>query len=389
MKTKSIRRFNAVILILLIAIAFMGCSSKENNDTIKEDLISFMEVTQAKMQSPGWLTAIKTPTLNYELAGGEANVLNHSEIQTTDIIRIGSITKIFTATLALILCDEGSLNLSDKLSNYYPEFPNSNEITIEHLLKHTSGIVTWDENDSIRQEIFNGTGNWTIDKLINWAAQQTLISEPGTEFHYSNIGYFLIGKIIEHKSNSTIEVLIDEKICTRLNLNNTFMADTYDVVGERIHGYDGSTGTIEDMTGTVQAKAINFELAWTAGGMLSTIQDLTVWVRAVSNGILLSDSLHIKQMPVLNPPTEHSPYWSGYGMGISQTDVWLGHTGAVSGYVCNMSYYPEKDVSIITFFNKFSAFDVDENTKDITAVAENFLKTARYLCPETLHTNSK
>ena len=89
-------------------------------------------------------------------------------------------------------------------------------------------------------------------------------------------------------------------------------------------------------------------------------------------------------MPVLNPPTEGNPYWSGYGIGINQTDAWFGHTGAVCGFVCNMSYNPEDDVAIITFLNKFSAFNIDVNTADLNAVTLNFLKLARMICPETL-----
>ena len=381
-----IRSFIIVLIGLLVASGMVSCTDKEAEPVHSdmEVIMAIMNKTQAEMQAPGWMVGIKTPSKAYEFTGGKADLDAGLDMVTSDLLRIGSVTKTFTATLVLILCDEGILRLNDKLENYLPNFPNADKVTVRQLLMHTSGIVTWDEDEEIRMQIFNGTGDWTIDKLIDWAAQQAFHFEPGTAYYYSNIGYFILGKIIEQAGGSTVADLLEEKICLPLSLNNTFMPDVPHPTGETIHGYDGSSGSVVDMTGTPQADAINFELAWTAGGILSTLDDLTIWARAVSNGELISDSLHIQQMPVMVPPSQHNPYWSGYGMGIGQMDVWLGHTGAVSGYACNMSYFPEKDVSIITFFNKFSAFHVEENATDIASVAGNFIDLARYLCPETL-----
>ncbi|PLX12378.1 MAG: hypothetical protein C0598_06130 [Marinilabiliales bacterium] len=198
------------------------------------------------------------------------------------------------------------------------------------------------------------------------------------------MGYFLLGKIIEENTGSTVIELINDKICIPLKLENTFMSSSAEFPGETIHGYDESSGSIDDITGTQAANAINFELSWTAGGIISTIDDMAVWARALSNGSLISENMHEQQMPVLNPPSETNPYYSGYGMGIKQSDKWIGHNGAISGYVCYMFYYPEKDVSIVTFFNKFSAFNEEINLKDITAVGHNFMGIAKYVCPETL-----
>lgn len=375
-----------IFLLILSTFFWQSCSEKEkdNADIQKDSIISMMQNTQASLQAPGWIAGIKTPVKEYRLSGGMEVLGTDQSMAPNDLIRIGSITKTFTATLVLILCDEGVLHLNDKLDHYYPDFLNADKITIRMLLKHTSGMVTWDEDEEIRTQIFNGTGDWTIDKLIDWASSQPFYFEPGTGFHYSNIGYFLLGKIIEESTGHTVAELMNEKICSPLNLGHTFMALEANPLGETIHGYDASSGTVTDMTGTQQADAINFELAWTAGGMLSTIDDLSIWIRAVANGDLLSDSLHQKQMPVLSPPTQQNPYYSGYGMGISQTDVWLGHTGAVCGYICNMSFYPQGDVSIITFYNKFSVFDESINSSDLNNVASNFLEVARFLCPETL-----
>ena len=377
------RRILSVILLLTI---LLSCNKNdiEYIPVDKYEIISIMQQTQTAMKAPGWMVSIETPSVVHEYSGGYADPAQEIAMQTDDLIRIGSITKTFTATLALILCDEGLLSLNDILEDHYPEFPESDKITIRHLLEHTSGITTWDENEEIRMQIYEGTGDWTIDKLIEWAWDQQLLSEPGEAFHYSNIGYFLLGKIMESVSQESIQDLLQEKICIPLGFKQTFMPAYPHPDGDVIHGFDESGGTVEDMSGTSQANSINFELAWTAGGIMTTLEELTVWARALATGFLLSDSLHLAQLPVLKPPTQTVPYWSGYGMGMSQTDVWMGHTGAICGFVCNMQYYPDEDVSIITFFNKFSVFDPEANTADLKAEGENFMTLARFMCPETL-----
>jgi len=388
MRTKSTSFKSCIVLLIsfFIFTALESCKDTITEPEISERqvIITMMNSTQEEIQAPGWILGVKRPANPYEISGGYANLADGVEMTITDLIRIGSITKTYTATLVLVLCDEEILRLNEKLSDYYPDFPRGDEVTIRQLLMHTSGIVSWDENEDIRMQIYNGTGDWTIDKLIDWAAQQEFHFEPGTGYHYSNIGYFLLGKIIEQSTSMTVAEALQEKICLPLELNNTFMAESPHPGNETVHGYDESSGTVLDITGTPQADAINYELAWTAGGMFSTMDDLSTWIRAMVNGSLLSDSLHSQQMPVLSPPSDTLPFWSGYGMGISQTDVWLGHTGAVCGYVCNVSYYPAEDASIVYFFNKFSAFDLDANIADLGAVSENFLDLATHLYPETL-----
>jgi len=93
-------------------------------------------------------------------------------------------------------------------------------------------------------------------------------------------------------------------------------------------------------------------------------------------------------MPVLNPPSSALPYWTGYGMGVSQTDVWIGHAGAISGFICNMNHYPKKNVTVVSFFNKFSAFNIEYNTSDLNLVSKNYLDLLLIARPETLQTEN-
>ena len=376
-----------LILFLIIQFLFIGCK-KDDSEDIEVRMRSLMTETAESIKSPGWIAAICYYDIDHIIAGGKANAETGSSMKVNHPIRIGSITKTFVSTLTLILCDEGTLELSYKLNKYYPDFPKADLICIEHLLNHTSGILTWDEDSLIRNSIYNGTENWTIDKLIEWASDKDLIAEPGTAFHYSNIGYFLLGKIIEKETDRSVADLIIEKICLPLDLRNTFMAQVPHPEVEIIHGYDESGGQVMDITSFPPSDDINFELSWTAGGMFSSFSDLVTWARALATGQLLNNELHLRQLPVLNPPTEALPYWHGYGMGISQTDVWIGHAGAISGFICNMNHYPQKNITVISFFNKFSAFVIEYNESDLVKVGDNYLKLLKMADPQSLSTKS-
>lgn len=375
-----------VLSVMLVLLVCISCKKGDSPEvpTHEEVIISLMDQTRKTMEAPGWMVDVTTPAATYRYAGGLSSLGSGAEMDTASLIRIGSITKTFTASLVLILCERGLLSLDDSLAAYFPGFPGAEDIRISHLLNHTSGLTTWDENEEIRMQIYNGTGSWTIDKLLDWAREQELLAEPGQAFHYSNIGYFLLGRIMEQVTGTGIAELLQQEICNPLGFKHTFMPQTPAPPGDIIHGYDGSGGDVMDMTGTPQADAINFELAWTAGGILSTLDELSTWARVLTHGELLSDSMHLQQMPVLKPPTGAVPYYTGYGYGISQTDVWTGHTGAICGFICYMQYNPEADVGIITFFNKFSAFDEDANAADLAAAGANFMALAKHMCPESL-----
>ena len=92
---------------------------------------------------------------------------------------------------------------------------------------------------------------------------------------YVSIGYFLLGKIIEQQLGISIKDAIYQRISIPLGLQNTYMADVAHPPSESIHGYDESSGIIEDITNFNPSNEINFNLAWTAGGMFSTLDDLT------------------------------------------------------------------------------------------------------------------
>ena len=374
-----------VFLLATFAAVGLSCGAPSFSEDTQDKLEAALESTMANSKAPGAITGIWTPEGTWVVARGEANVEAGVPMKTTDLMRIGSITKTFTATLVLQLVDDGKLSLDDKLDKYVPDFPNSDRITIRQLLTHTSGIPSWDEDDELREEIFSHPGEgWTVEKMVQIVGEQPLLFEPGTDYSYSNVGYFLVGRVIEKVTGNSVESEIEKRIAGPLGLENTFLPGGPEFEGDTVHGYEEEDGKVVDTTGTEATRVVNYDLAYTAGGMVSTLEDLKVWAKALATSELLSEEMHREQLPADLEESPGSPVKSGYGMGVGQQDVWIGHSGAIAGFNANMGYYPDKDATIVTFFNKFTTVgDIETNTADIKAYAEYFAELSKIIYPET------
>ena len=373
-----------LLFLPLICVTSCGTSAPTLSRETQDELEAALDEAQSESGVPGVIAGVWTPEGDWIVARGVADVETGEPMKATDIFRIGSITKTFVATVVLTMVDDGLLSLDDRLSEYFPDFPQADEITVRMLLNHTSGISSWDEEEDVFMEIYEDPGaGWTIEGMIQLAAEHPFYFEPGTGQHYSNVNYFLLGMIIEEVSGQTLQKAIEERVTKPLGLRNTFLPDSPDYEGETIHGYDEVDGELVDVTGSGVEEVISYDLAWSAGGMVTTLDDLKVWVKALATGELLSEEMHREQMTIVDITPEGSPIKAGYGLGVSFSDVWVGHSGAVVGHMCNMGYYPEKDATIITYFNKLSTSSLEANEADLEAYTMCFIDMSRILYPET------
>jgi D-alanyl-D-alanine carboxypeptidase len=373
-----------LLIFSLIIVTSCSTSTPALSQETQDGLQAAVDEALSESGAPGAIAGVWTPEGDWVVAKGEANIETGEPMNTVDIFRIGSITKTFVATVVLTMADDGLLSLDDKLSEYYPDFPRGEEITIRMLLTHTSGIFSWDEDEDVFEELYQDPGaGWTIEDMIQLALEHPFYFDPGTGQHYSNINYFLLGMIIEEVSGQTLQRAIEERTTEPLGLQNTFLPDSPDYEGETIHGYEEVDGELVDITGSEIEEVISFDLAWAAGGMVTTLDDLKVWAKALATGELLSEEMHQEQIAFVDTTPEGSPIKTGYGLGISESDVWVGHSGAVVGHMCNMGYYPEKDTTIITYFNKLSTSTLEANEADLAAYVKCFIDMSQILYPNT------
>ena len=283
----------------------------------------------------------------YGFADREWNVSNTPDTK----FRIGSVTKQFTAASILQLAEQGKLNLSDKLSKYFPDFPKGDSVSIHMLLSHTSGIANY-----TAQAQFESLATLTLskDSMIAFIRSKPYSFSPGTKYQYSNSGYFLLGCIIEKLSGQSYADYVQQNIFAKAGMTNTGADKIDSILPLRAKGYSMNKKKITN--------ASYISLAWpfSAGILFSTVEDLYKWDRALYGTTILSDASKQKMF---------TPGKSNYGYGIiidsmqKHSRIW--HNGGIPGFMSNISRYTNDDVCVIVLANTEV---VQNNTLPITDV---------------------
>ena len=268
-----------------------------------------------------------------------AHVLNDSNT----IFQIGSVTKQFTATVILKLQEEGKLSVNDKLSAYFPQFKYANEITIENLLTHTSGIYNYtadiDEEDSAI--VCN-----PVDKqlVLDIMFKHDLDFKPGSQFSYDNSGYYLLGLIIEKVTGKSYEQNVRDIIFTPLQMNHSLFDFKQSSDTNIATGYQTLNDSIQK-----EASAWRWDstVTYAAGAIWSTTGDMYKWAQAIADRKILSAD---SWKAMLTPHLEHY----GYGLFIDSLfgKQTISHGGGIPGFIAYLCYYPDENATIILLNNE-------------------------------------
>lgn len=278
----------------------------------------------------------------YVVARGKANLETGEERDVDDPFRIGSITKTFVATAILQLVDEGKLSKSDRLAKWYPDFPNADKITVDHLLSMRSGIV--DPSEEIEQFAS------PQDAIEASARAGGAFLPPGQRTDYKNINYVILGDIVSKVSGDDTGDWIHESILKPLRLKDTIYPTDKNLPGG-LRGYtlNISTGGLQDATG------FNTRPVGGAGAMVSDISDLKTWAEAVCTGKLLEEETQRARLRSQHLSGESD--FVGYGEGIMKVGSFCGHPGSVPGFSSELWYLPSQEATIIINVNRNDEFD--------------------------------
>ena len=270
----------------------------------------------------------------FNKAYGWANV--EWQIPNTPLtkFRLGSITKQFTAAAVLLLEEQGELRIDDLVSPYLPDAPPIwSEITIFHLLTHTSGIPDFTTFPEYPTWQLSRT---TIEASVGFFREKPLEFLPGDRMSYSNSGYLLLGYLIERVSGVKYEAFVRENIFAPLGMERSGYDSNTAIIRSRASGYtlDGNAPYI-DMT-----------VPHAAGGLFSTTEDLLRWTRGVYDGDLLSEESASKMI---------TPFQNNYGLGVAvirrgERIVYI-HSGGINGFSTILSYVPDEKVTIAVLSN--------------------------------------
>lgn len=242
-------------------------------------------------------------------------------LSVDDRVRVGSISKVVSAVLVMQLVDEGLVALDAPVSTYLPDLELANDVTIQQLLGHTSGIPNYTERRGFSLMVMaQPSAEPTPTDLVSLVAGDTDF-EPGAEFSYSNTNFIVLGMVVESVRGASLNEVLDEQINEPLGLTRTTFADGTldDVVG----GFSRMTrsGNSYDQSYTSVAYG-----SWAAGGLVTTVGELAAFFDGVFFGDLLAAESVTAMLGEIDAGAE-------YGLGLhGGADFGVGHGGSIVGF---------------------------------------------------------
>lgn len=297
---------------------------------------------------PGVTITVTGPLGSYTKAYGLANTRSHAPMGLGLHVRIASITKTFTATAILLQVQRGRLSLSDKLSRWVKGIPNGNRITIREMLAMRSGIYDFTSDPAFNRAFdANPLLPFKPTDIIRIIRRHKPLFAPGARTQYPDSNYVLLGIILQKVTGRSAESVITSDVIRPAGLRHTSFPTVATMPKPYAHGYyagpDGM-GRQRDYT------RVNPKVAWTAGGIVSTLGDLQRWGKVLATGALLPRTLQAQRLRFGTIPNGSGPP-VGYGLGILRFGDWLGHDGAIFGFSTETFYDPHTGAEITAAAN--------------------------------------
>jgi CubicO group peptidase (beta-lactamase class C family) len=285
----------------------------------------------------------------YQKAFGKANIELDVDLGTDFVFQLGSMTKQFTAIAILILEEQGKISTTDALSKYVPDYPNGQNISLHHLLTHTSGIK-----------------EMTPKLMVDFFKDEPVDFAPGEKFEYNNSGYVLLGYIIELASGASYQDFIEQQIFKKLSMDHSRYATDRQIVAKRAYGYQ------KKESGYVNKTAINFSVPYASGALMATLDDLLKWQNGLNHNLLLK-SENAKKAFTKYQLNNGESFSYGYGWhlrNIKGTDT-REHGGSIFGFKTMAVYIPSADIYVVGLTN----CDCNSPTKLVQDIAALVLES--------------
>ncbi|MCU0459311.1 MAG: serine hydrolase [Bacteroidales bacterium] len=334
-----------LVMIMILLLTFSGLMAQPLN--LKKISLDFDEILldQFRPGETGCAVLVaKEGQVVYRKSFGMADLELNVPMRPEMVFRIGSVTKQFTAIAILQLMEQGKLSLQDEITKYIPDYPmQGHSITIEHLLTHTSGIKSYTNVPSYEEMMRT---DMTPEEVIEKIKPLPMEFAPGTRWNYNNSGYFLLGYIIEKVSGKKYAEYLQENLFSPLGMTSTLYGDDTKIVMNRASGYQPGE------KGTVNADFLSMTLPYAAGSIMSTVDDLYKWNRALLGYKLVKkETLEKAWSGFRLADGKDTRYGYGWFMSEIQGSPTIEHGGGINGYLTSSIYLPHEDVFVALFSN--------------------------------------
>jgi D-alanyl-D-alanine carboxypeptidase len=264
------------------------------------------------------------------------------DVPETALHLVGSNTKTYIASLVLLLVGDGTLSLSDSVTQWVPDVPGGDAVKIEHLLHHTSGIYNYTSDPTYLADTLTHR-TYTPRQLLDIAFSKPPSFAPGEagKWEYSNTNYVILGVIIERVTGRDVAQVLRERILTPIDAQATFFKGSEPVVGDVAYG--------ESFLGTNGADFLDPSATWCAGNMVASIDDVVDWAERRGNGSFHSPAMQAELLKGV-PTGQGFTYGAALVIldqsGLNGNGPAIGHGGDTVGYHTLVYYFPEKKVTI-------------------------------------------
>lgn len=330
---------------LLFSIALVQSPHPSSNELVEKIDTFFMD-----KQFHGAVLIAKGDQIlfshGYGFANREYKILN----APNTVFRIGSITKQFTAIAILKLQERHLLHVSDPISKYLTDYPNGDKITIHHLLSHSSGIPSITDFSNLTDIQKHPSQPL---QTLNYFKYLPLEFVPGTDCKYSDSGYIVLGAIVEVVSGKQYENYLCENLLNPLDMHATYDESRHVAIPHRALGY---------ITGenSRQAAYIDMSFPHGAGALVSTVDDLYKWNRALLNGSFPLSKQSLDSLFTIQAFSKANTIAYGYGFMIGTQNERMeasprsiiGHFGSIEGFEAASMFYPDDELMVILLSNQ-------------------------------------
>jgi D-alanyl-D-alanine carboxypeptidase len=314
------------------------------DDALTASLQEIADSAASQLEAGGVIVGLSVPGYApFVAAAGTANASTGETMTPEHTSRIGSVTKTFVSAATLQLVDEGLLSLEDTVSDHLDVIARGDDITVTHLLGHTSGLKDYTYESELTGRF---TDTWTDAELIAIIADDALVSEPGSSYSYANTNYVLLGMLIEAVTGERWDEAVEARFIEPLGLVDTRAPGGSEGWGSTVPGYIGSIDV---------SSSLSPSLFGASGAIESSATDQLIWGAACMSGSLVSDELYALQMAE-DVVVSHGMLWGRLGLfqwdsEFDGDDPELWHNGAVNGYAAWLGHRPESGITVSVLAN--------------------------------------
>jgi D-alanyl-D-alanine carboxypeptidase len=348
-----------------------------------------VEALGKELMLPGAMVLLRTPDGDFVYGYGATELGGATAPAGDTHFRIASNTKTMTAAVTLLLAQEGKVRLDDPVSKHVQGVPGGEDITISDLLEMRSGLPeATDAPDFLEGLDHDPARVWTPEEMLAIAFERPTMFAPGAEFFYCNTNYILLGLIIERLERAPLAEVFQARLFGPLGMQDTLLpaAASTTIPEPYAHGYlygapsyamtdapypadlqvAARAGTLRPGDYTNQSPSY----ATAAGGVISTADDLAVWMRALVGGEVLDAEFQRQWLESLVAEDPGTPEGQKYGYGM--TEIAFGpnrlyfHGGEMPGYNSFMGHDPVNDLTLVVWSSLTLSLDGQHTANSIT-----------------------